>query len=138
MRARWFVLSSLPFFAITAIAIVFFAGGGSAPTRYAEEHPVSIPAASRTIQVSRSMPMPSAQPRHLSAMLEQGSMPAHVMTGTVLSDTECAPDASSISHCRNEVRLPDGSTIVLRHPHDMAHIPCLAPGEHVRLLPATA
>ena len=27
-------------------------------------------------------------------------------------------------------------TIVLRHPHDMTKVPCLAPGEQVRLVPA--
>jgi hypothetical protein len=41
-----------------------------------------------------------------------------------------------ISRCRNVMRLEDGREIVLRHPHDMSRVPCLAPGERVRLLPA--
>jgi hypothetical protein len=69
-------------------------------------------------------------------MLETGAMP-HVPTmAEVMTDTECAPDERMISRCRNVVRLPDGSRAVLRHPHDMAKIPCLAPGERVRLIPS--
>ena len=43
-----------------------------------------------------------------------------------------------VSRCRNEMQLQDGSRIVLRHPHDMSAVPCLAPGEDVLLVPATA
>ena len=57
------------------------------------------------------------------------------MMGEVMTDSECTPDAQMISRCRNVVRLASGETIVLRHPHDMTKIPCLAPGERVRLLP---
>ena len=88
--------------------------------------------------VSRVMPAPSVSERRLSAMLERGVMPAAPTTAEVLSDTDCAPDSAMISRCRNEVRLPDGSTMVLRHPHDMRHIPCLAPGEQVLLVPTKA
>jgi hypothetical protein len=40
-----------------------------------------------------------------------------------------------ISRCRNVVRLEDGSELVLRHPHDMRDVPCLAPGERILLVP---
>ena len=53
----------------------------------------------------------------------------------VMTDTDCSPDAQMISHCRNEMRLSNGETIVVRHPHDMRDVPCLAPGEHVQLIP---
>jgi hypothetical protein len=43
-----------------------------------------------------------------------------------------------ISRCRNEVSLADGTRVVLRHPHNMSKVPCLAPGEHVRLIPQPA
>jgi hypothetical protein len=56
------------------------------------------------------------------------------MMADVMTDTECAPDAHMISRCRNVVRA-DGRRIVLRHPHDMSKVPCLAPGERVRLIP---
>ena len=68
-------------------------------------------------------------------MLEQGAMPSRPVMAEVMTDTNCAPDAEMISRCRNVMRLADGRQIVLRHPHDMTQIPCLAPGERVRLIP---
>jgi hypothetical protein len=53
----------------------------------------------------------------------------------VMTDSNCAPDAEMISRCRNVMRLADERQIVLRHPHDMTKIPCLAPGERVQLIP---
>ena len=133
------------FAALAAIAIaaavtgVLALGGreeaeNNAPTS-ASEHPTAVPAAARTVMVSRAMPMPSAHARRLSAMLEQGTMPDRPMMADVMTDTDCAPDARMISRCRNVVRLASGRQIVLRHPHDMTTIPCLAPGERVRLIP---
>ena len=100
------------------------------------EHPVSVPEAARTVTVSATMPAPSASASALSALLERGRMPDGPTTAEVMTDTDCAPDAAMVSRCRNEVRLPDGSRMVLRHPHDMSEVPCLAPGERVRLVPA--
>ena len=102
------------------------------------EHPVAIPEKPRTVTISATMPLPSAHARRLSAMLEEGAMPRTSMPAEVLTDTDCAPDGQMVSHCRNEMRLRDGSTIVLRHPHDMRKVPCLAPGEQVLLVPETA
>ena len=68
-------------------------------------------------------------------MLEHGAMPVRPVMADVMTDTDCVPDAQMISRCRNVMRLADGRQIVLRHPHDMTHIPCLAPGERVRLMP---
>jgi len=136
MRARRLV-------ALTAIAMLVAtaalldgreAAPDSAP-RAVSEHPITGPSSARTVLVSRAMPMPSAHERRLSAMLEQGAMPDRATMAEVMTDTDCAPDARMISRCRNVVRLPDGSEIVLRHPHDMSRIPCLAPGERVRLIP---
>lgn len=103
----------------------------------ASEHATPVPETARTVVVSTTMPLPSAHERRLSAMLEAGAMPHEPTIGEVMSDTDCAPDATMISRCRNEVRLADGSTIVLRHPHDMRTIPCLAPEEQVLLVPAS-
>lgn len=102
----------------------------------ASEHPIAVPAAARTVVVSRAMPMPSAHARRLSAMLEEGPMPGRPMMAEIMTDSDCAPDAQMISRCRNVARLASGQQIVLRHPHDMSTIPCLAPGEQVRLIPA--
>jgi hypothetical protein len=99
------------------------------------EHPLAVPPTARTVVVSRAMPMPSAHERRLSAMLEEGVMLARPMMADVMTDTDCAPDAQMISRCRDVMRLADGREILLRHPHDMSKVPCLAPGERVRLIP---
>jgi hypothetical protein len=106
--------------------------------RLVSEHAVPVPETARTVTVSRTMPLPSAHARRLSAMLEAGAMPLEPTAAEVLTDTDCAPDERMVSRCRNEMRLPDGRTIVLRHPHDMSSVPCLAPGEQVLLVPAAA
>ena len=140
MRLRLFVALAAIAIAAAAVVSVLALGGRedaakNAPSS-ASEHPLAIPAAARTVTVSRAMPMPSAHERRLSAMLEEGTMPAGPMMAEVLTDSECTPDARMISRCRNVMRLANGREIVLRHPHDMANIPCLAPGERVRLIPA--
>jgi hypothetical protein len=134
LRIRWILLAVSITLATGALG--FAAAGRLGSHRQAvSEHPVTIPRTARAVNVSATMPAPSRSARDLSAMLEEGVMPAHETAGVVMSDTECTPDASMISHCRNEIRLQDGSTIVLRHPHDMRYIPCLAPGERVDLVP---
>lgn len=125
--------------ALVALAGALTVGGRDvardAPSA-ATEHPVTVPATARTVLVSRTMPMPSAHERRLSAMLEHGSMPHGPTMAEVMTDTECTPDEQMISRCRNVIRLPDGRQAILRHPHDMTKIPCLAPGERVRLVPS--
>lgn len=123
---------------LTAVAGALILRGrddaASAPTRV-PEHPVAVAPSARTVLVSQAMPLPSVHERRLSAMLEEGPMPDRPMMADVMTDTDCAPDAQMISRCRNVMRLADGRRIVLRHPHDMSRIPCLAPGERVRLIP---
>lgn len=108
---------------------------GRSAAAYVREHPVDVPTSARTVSVSLDMPMPSAHPRRLSGMIIEGRLPRVPMMAEVLTDTQCAPDAQMISHCRNAMRLLSGETIVVRHPHDMRDIPCLTPGEKVRLVP---
>jgi hypothetical protein len=124
---------------LAAVGISWMLLGRSGPSSQpVTEHPVAVPAATRTVTVSATMPSPSTAPHQLSAMLEEGVMPDTRTMAEVMSDTQCTPDAQMISRCRNEVRLSDGTTLVLRHPHDMRDIPCLAPGEIVTLVPASA
>ena len=140
MRSRRFVL----FAVIGALAAVAALGIGiletghdakSGATGYVREHPVDVPASVRTVAVSLDMPMPSAHARRLSAKLIEGRLPDAPTMAEVMTDTDCSPDAQMISHCRNEMRLSNGETIVVRHPHDMRDVPCLAPGEYVQLIP---
>ena len=140
MRLRLFVAVTAIAIAAATIVSVLAVGGREGAAKNtsssASEHSLAIPTAARTVTVSRAMPMPSADQRRLSAMLEEGTMPAGPIMAEVLTDSECTPDARMISRCRNVMRLANGQEIVLRHPHEMATIPCLAPGERVRLIPA--
>jgi hypothetical protein len=116
---------------LTFVAVVGFVALGGAwmllgrgpddSRRYVSEHSAAVPETARTVTISTTMPAPSAHARRLSE---------------VLTDTECAPDAQMVSRCRNEMRLADGRRIVVRHPHDMGRVPCLAPRERVLLVPA--
>ena len=65
--------------------------------------------------------------------LVNGTMPSRPTTATVATDTNCAPDATGISHCMNVLRLATGRRIIVRHDHSMMNDPCLSPGEHVRI-----
>ena len=66
-------------------------------------------------------------------ILKSGEIPARPVTAIVETDESCTPDAHGISHCTNALQLPDGSTLVLRHDHNMQAYPCLKPGEVVTL-----
>ena len=110
--------------------------GSEAPTREravaVDPHGAEI-ANMRTLVVSREQP-PASQPGVLlRGRLVEGSMPGAATTGRVLSDEECGADARGISNCLNRIRLADGREIAVRHPHAMAEVPCLAPGEPVRV-----
>ena len=111
--------------------------GGSAdpaprpPAPVAADPAHTPPADTRVVLVSRTMPAPSAPGGVVHAALVGGPMPARPTSGVVLTDTECVPDAAGVSHCRNEIRLENGRTLTLRHPHDMSVVPCLSPGEPV-------
>ncbi|WP_319520316.1 hypothetical protein [uncultured Martelella sp.] len=74
--------------------------------------------------------------RYLLQMLE-GEVPAGetAMTGVILSDTDCAPDADGINHCKNEIRLENGSVIKGTNNHRMSVNRCLKPGETVTVSP---
>lgn len=68
--------------------------------------------------------------------LVSGRVPARPVMGTILTDTNCQADSYGVSHCLNRIRLAGGRTLTVRHDHSMMNDPCLAPGEHVRVVPA--
>ena len=137
MRVR-LVLTTLVVLTALAGAWAVFGSGSHTGTPSVSEHAAPVPEAARTVTVSATMPRPSAHARRLSAMLEAGPMPREPVMAEVLTDTDCAPDASMLSRCRNEMMLRDGRRMVLRHPHDMRRVPCLAPGEQVLVVPSSA
>jgi len=63
----------------------------------------------------------------------RGDAPTVPTVATVLSDENCQPDALGYSHCLNELEMPDGRRIAVRHTHRMAEVGCLYPGERVNL-----
>ncbi len=65
----------------------------------------------------------------------KGTVPLSVQSGRVLTDESCSPDQYGISHCLNEVELANGTTLVVRHNHNMMNDPCLSPGEQIRVEP---
>lgn len=67
------------------------------------------------------------------AMLKSGTVPKRPVKAIVETDENCMPDAYGISHCTNALQLPDGSTLVVRHDHNMQVYPCLKPGETVMI-----
>jgi len=124
------------------IGLVVLAGAGLVLARgnqtqqAVDPHGTALPA-QRTVQLSTVMPSPSDYDG-LHAKLIGGTMPAATVQATVLTDEQCQPDEHGVSHCLNRLRLPDGSEIQVRHPHNMDAVPCLAPGENVRLVPTLA
>ena len=92
------------------------------------------PASIRTLAVfTDAEPAPSARPECMRALLVKGTLPGGFVEATVLTDEDCAPDRHGVSHCRNKLRLPNGKTITVRHPHRMHDVPCMTPGETVRV-----
>ena len=92
------------------------------------------PAYVRTLVVYTDRePGPSAHPRRMRALLKSGRLPDGVVDAVVVTDEDCAPDRHGVSHCRNKLRLPNGRTVTVRHPHRMQDVPCMTPGETVRV-----
>jgi hypothetical protein len=137
-----------------ALAVIGIAQGGSgdggaspdgaaAPAITAGEtapsggHLTEQPAEMRTVLVSKGRePAPSPEGLMLHALRLKGSIPKGAVAATVMSDEECTPDAEGVSHCINRLRLAGGRVLVVRHPHRMMEVPCLSPGEHIRVRPA--
>lgn len=67
----------------------------------------------------------------MHALLRSGAVPSHTVVGTVMTDTDCGPDRTGMSRCRNVVRMPGAHMMVVRHPHRMSDVPCMTPGEKV-------
>jgi hypothetical protein len=109
------------------------------PAQAAVPHFVDVkaPGEPRTVVIggmSDSLPGTSNEAGYLMANLRAGQIPAGATTATVLTDTNCAPDADGISHCLNDLQIGE-AVVTVQHHHAMAEIPCLSPGETVTLMP---
>lgn len=115
-------------------------GGSGATTREAPGGAVlpgsahAPPAGMRTLLVSnRREPARSLPGTTMRALRISGAVPAAAVVGTVITDEDCAPDAAGTSHCVNKVRMASGGVLTVRHPHRMAEVPCMTPGERIRV-----
>ncbi len=88
------------------------------------------PAGLRVVQLT-TVPDAVSNDKQTIAVLLSGAMPHGTVKATVMTDENCAADAQGYSHCRNDLRLADGSVLHLRHNHQMGMVACLAPGEQV-------
>jgi hypothetical protein len=98
---------------------------------------VKAPGEPRTVVIgglSDSLPGTSNEDGYLMTNLRAGQIPAGATSATVLTDTNCTPDADGISHCLNDLQVGD-AVVTVQHHHAMAEIPCLSPGETVTLMP---
>jgi hypothetical protein len=120
---------------LALFGVLVLAGcGGSQQAETPAPHFPPSTAPLRTVIVGESGAPDAGGP--IRAALLEGAPPAAPTVGTVLTDTNCEPDFSGISHCRNELRLDGGRKITVRHDHDMQRYSCLSPGEKVEILPA--
>lgn len=67
--------------------------------------------------------------------LVQGSFPktGKPVIGTVTSDTDCDADAEGLSHCRNTIKLSNGSEVTVIDTHEMHRYRCLGAGDQISL-----
>lgn len=98
---------------------------------------VKAPGEPRTLVVggmSDSLPGTSNEAGYLMTNLRAGTIPEGATTATVLTDTNCEPDADGVSHCLNDLQI--GNVVVtVQHHHQMHSVPCLSPDEIVTLMP---
>jgi hypothetical protein len=122
--------------ALLLLAVVAAAPNLLGSGRGGEAGPVArtAPTSMRTLIVSaRRSPAPSRPGTTMRALRLSGVVPRTAAVGTVVSDDDCAPDAAGISHCVNRIRMANGRMLSVRHPHRMAEVPCMTPGERVQV-----
>ena len=106
------------------------AADASTPGESSHEAHVAGP---RTVLVA-SEPELATNDGTLTVGFERGMKPpASETDAVVVTDENCTPDADGVSHCRNEIRMANGKTVRVQHDHRMHEVPCLVPGEKVRL-----
>lgn len=85
-------------------------------------------------QAGTTSPVSGSDGRLMTTLLE-GKIPVGARKAVVRTDTNCAPDAQGISHCRNQLDI-SGTLVTVQHHHKMSTTPCLTPGETVALVQA--
>jgi hypothetical protein len=71
---------------------------------------------------------------HVLQIREGSAPPAGArLTGHVLTDTDCAPDAQGLNHCHNDIDLGNGRILAVINNHAMNRYPCLVPGQRLSI-----
>jgi hypothetical protein len=117
---------------VALIGLAGFTQPASDPTAVQAQHFWRNPSL-RTIVVAPAADQLEPKGAILLTNLVAGTMPAGAMQATVLTDSNCAPDANGISHCLNDLEI-GGTRVTVQHHHDMRKVPCLAPGEKVNIV----
>jgi hypothetical protein len=91
----------------------------------------------RTIVVATTADQLEPKDGVLLTNLVAGTLPDGATRATVLTDSNCAPDANGISHCLNDLDI-GGTHVTVQHHHDMSKVPCLGPGEKVNVVDVQA
>jgi len=137
---RTMIASAVALATAASIATAAALSGGQAhhttpTTAGAQDHSHHAPARIRTLVVHpRGHAARSESPQAMKATRVRGSVPRTATIATVRTDEDCAPDAAGVSHCLNRLELPGGRKLVVRHLHRMADVPCMTPGERVRVM----
>ena len=121
---------------VAAVAVVNDSGSNTAagPESAVGGHVAGDAPVPRTVLVSSDhMPAVSQPGAPLHTLRVSGPVPRRPQAATVLTDEDCAANARGVSRCLNRIRLADGETLTVRHPHRMMDVPCLSPGERVRV-----
>ncbi|MEX2557700.1 MAG: hypothetical protein WEB06_18975 [Actinomycetota bacterium] len=115
------------------VALVARSGGSPGERAGVLSHGQQI-AQQRTVLVASTGSDQISRPgQPLHTVLVSGSVPMTATIATVLSDENCSPDAAGVSHCTNRLRIDGGGEVTVMHPHRMAEVACLAPGERVEV-----
>ena len=118
--------------ALATAALIGAASRGTTPSRQQASHFWRDPSI-RTIVIAGANEQLTGKGNVLVTELVAGQLPGELRKGTVLTDSNCAPDRQGISHCLNNIAI-GASEVQVRHHHDMRAVPCLTPGETVNII----
>ena len=118
---------------VAAVGARFLLGTNDAPKtdRTPRAQPTGVEV--RAVLVTPEAERLPHKPGVLAVTLVEGAVPPAAVAAQVLTDEDCAPDASGVSRCLNRLDV-GGSEVAVRHPHRMHEAACLRPGETVRLV----
>jgi hypothetical protein len=120
---------------LAALAIASFSGFVVLGVLYFGQQPASAEPAIPAGVALKSWFDNGAGGQHLLRVFRGEAPAAGVrVTGTVMTDTDCDPDALGLSHCHNIIDLGNGRRIEVENTHNMPVHPCLSPGQRLTVI----